>query len=120
MKDEARRWFLQAKDDFKAAKYNFEGNILKVAAFLCQQSIEKGFKSLLIEKTDEFPKIHDLTRLAKLVEAPLKIQELCSKINPAYIASRYPDSANKYSKSDVEKLLKYSQEVIKWLEENLN
>ncbi len=76
---------------------------------MSQQSIEKALKALLIQ----------LTRLAKLLNAPIRIIELCAKITPAYIASRYPDSAKKYSKQECEKILKYTQEVLVWTKKNL-
>ena len=119
MKEEVKKWMEQAKEDHDTAKFNFEGKKYKSAAFWCQQSIEKALKALLIKKTNSFPKIHDLTRLAKLNKAPITIIELCAKINPAYIASRYPDSPNKYTKVECKKIMSYSEEVLQWIKKNL-
>lgn len=44
---EARRWFLQARHDLQAARWNLEGGFFDTACFLCQQSAEKALKSLL-------------------------------------------------------------------------
>ena len=120
MKEEIKKWMEQAMEDYSTAKFNFDGEKYKSAAFWCQQSIEKTLKALLIKKTNNFPKIHDLTRLAKLNEAPIKIIELCAKINPAYIASRYPDSPKKYTEEECEQIIKYCAEVLAWTEKNLN
>ncbi len=76
MKEDAERWLRQAKEDLRAAQYNFYGKKYKVAAFLCQQSAEKALKALLIKKTNEFPKIHDLMKLARLLNCPDNILEL--------------------------------------------
>lgn len=119
MRQEAKNWWLQAKEDFDSAKYNSKGKKFYLAAFMSQQSVEKALKALLIQKTEDFPKIHDLTKLAKMVDAPVKIVELCAKINPAYIASRYPDIARKYSKKECSELLKYAKQVLEWTKKNL-
>ena len=65
MKEEVRKWFKKAKEDLNSAGYNFEGSKYDVAMFLCQQSAEKAFKALLIERTNELVKTHDLVFLAK-------------------------------------------------------
>lgn len=120
MRTEVENWWKQAAKDFEKAEVLYKSRHFDGTAFFCQQAIEKGLKGLLIQTTESFPKIHDLTRLAKLVEAPEKIRKLCSKINPAYTASRYPDSAEQYSEEDCEKLLTYSKAVLQWIERKLS
>jgi len=119
MRKETGSWLAQAKDDLDGAEFNFQGRRYSIAAFLCQQAIEKALKALLIETTASFPKIHDLTKLAKLSKAPANIVRLCSRVSPAYTASRYPDSPKQYSKEDCEKLLAESKVILKWIEEKL-
>ncbi|RLG17982.1 hypothetical protein DRN63_02225 [Nanoarchaeota archaeon] len=43
------------------------------------QLAEKALKAVHIKETSGFPKSHDLTRLARLINAPEKIIELCAK-----------------------------------------
>lgn len=117
MKQEAQSWWQQAREDIDAAQYNFQGSKLSLAAFMCQQAVEKALKALLIQAMNEFPKIHDLVRLARLAKAPQEILELCAKINPAYTATRYPDSPVGFSEKDCEKILNYAREVLRWTEE---
>jgi HEPN domain-containing protein len=119
MRKEAQNWLDQAADDFDGAEFNFQGKRYSIASFLCQQAVEKALKALLIEKTGNFPRIHDLTRLARLLEAPKDIVTRCSRITPAYTTSRYPDAPKQYSKEDCEKLLGDSKVVLKWIEEKL-
>ncbi len=85
MEEEVKKWIEKADKDLNTAKYNLKGDILDASVFFAQQSVEKAFKSLLLKKTNKFPKIHDLTKLGKLVSAPDKIIILCSKINPGYM-----------------------------------
>ncbi len=115
----SKKWIDKAEKDLETAKYNLKGDILDASVFFAQQSVEKAFKSLLLKKTNKFPKIHDLTKLGKLVNAPNKIIVLCSKINPGYIVVRYPDLGEDYSKEEVEEIIKFSEEVLKWIKEKL-
>ncbi len=120
MKEEVNKWMEQANEELDTADINFKAKKYFSSAFWCQQSVEKAFKALLIKRTNKFPKIHDLTKLARLTNAPKNILMLCSKINPAYTASRYPDSPKKYSKGECKKLIAYSKVILKWTKKNLS
>ena len=120
MKEEAKKWMEKAKRDLKTAKNSLKSKDYYAASFWCQQSAEKALKALLINRAGEFPKIHDLTKLARLANAPDSIIEVCAKINPAYTASRYPDAANEYTKEEVKSAVNYSNGVLKWIKKNLN
>ncbi len=87
--------------------------------FYAQQAVEKSFKALLIKETDSFPRIHDLTKLARLVDAPKKIIVFCSIINPGYIVSRYPNIGGEYGMEDSEDIIKAAGEVLKWIRKKL-
>ncbi|HLD42408.1 MAG TPA: HEPN domain-containing protein [Candidatus Nanoarchaeia archaeon] len=120
MKEEIKRWIDRAEADIRTANNSFKSGDYYASAFWCQQVAEKAFKALLIKRTKEFPKIHDLTRLAKLSNAPARIIEVCAKLNPSYTASRYPDSPESYTQKEAEQMIDYCQEVLKWIQENLN
>jgi len=120
MRKEAQNWFNQAEDDFDGAEFNYRGEKYYIAAFLCQQAFEKALKALLINETASFPKVHDLTRLARLARAPKDIITLCSKINPGYTASRYPDLPQQYFKEDCEELLADAKVILKWIKAKLD
>lgn len=118
--EEVERWIDKAEGDLRTAKYNLDGDMLDAAIFYSQQSAEKAFKALLIKNTNSFPWIHDLKKLAELVDAPENIIELCSKVNPVYIVSRYPNVDGEYSKEDVEEIVRFAEEVLEWIKEKLN
>lgn len=120
MKEEVKEWIKQAEKDLKTAKHNLKSKDYYAASFWCQQAAEKGFKALLIKNTENFPKIHDLKKLAELNNAPYEIIELSTKINPAYIVARYPDVAAKFNRRNSEETIKYCIEVLKWIKKNLN
>ena len=81
----------QAKNDYDTAKFNFNGKKYNYAAFLCQQAVEKALKSLLLEKTGNIRKIHDLVELGKEVELSETLLGDVKQLTLAYIHSRYPD-----------------------------
>jgi HEPN domain-containing protein len=80
MDTSASLWLKFAERDLRGAKKNYEIEEYHVSAFLAQQSAEKALKAIHIKETGSFPKTHDLTRLAKLINAPEDIVELCAEI----------------------------------------
>lgn len=125
MREESKHWFEQSKHDLKAAQYNFDGDILDVASYLCQQSIEKGLKSLIIEKNREAPGVsHSLIKLGKEVEIPSKYYRILKEISQEYFISRYPDAIgytpyDTYDKQEVKEIIKNTKEIIKWIENQI-
>lgn len=120
MKEETRKWLQQARRDLTTAKNSLKSKDYYAVAFWCQQSAEKAFKALLIEKTEKFPKIHDLSQLARLNATPNEILDLCAKLNPAYIVARYPDSPKKYTKQECEEVVNAANKVLLWIKKNIN
>lgn len=119
MKPETKSWLKRAERDLKTAGNSFKSKDYYASSFWCQQSIEKGLKALLIEKTGNFPKIHDLLRLAQLNDSPQRIQELCALVNPAYTGSRYPDISKTYTQKESKQILSMCREVLQWIKKNL-
>jgi HEPN domain-containing protein len=70
MKASANEWMQFAEMDLQAARIMLDHeNIASIAAFHCQQAVEKCLKALLEEKELDVPKTHDLEKLAARVEA---------------------------------------------------
>ena len=67
---EVKRWLKMSRDDFDSAQVNFDNKKYYVCVFLCQQSVEKGLKAIVIRKTGELFKVHDfnLERVEKTLE----------------------------------------------------
>jgi HEPN domain-containing protein len=120
MREEVERWLEKADEDLETAKYNLRGKMLNAAIFYSQQATEKALKALQIKKLNKFEKIHDLVKLAESVDANKRILDLCDQINPVYSVSRYPDViGNKYSREEVEEILKSSKKVLEWVKEEI-
>lgn len=93
MKQTTKDWLLAAEDDLLAAKTLMnDSRLTHVAAFHCQQCLEKCFKAK-IEELEKTPlKSHDLFRLQLAADIPLSDSEthLMGIINEVYIDARYP------------------------------
>ena len=61
MKEEVKRWLDKAKEDLEKAEVLLKSEHYDGAAFFSQQSAEKALKAIIIKRTNNFPKIHDLT-----------------------------------------------------------
>jgi HEPN domain-containing protein len=96
--DMAKEWLRYAAGDLLAARHMIEDMYPKqteIAAWHCQQCVEKALKAFLVAHDIDPPKIHDLEKLASLCQNSddifTEIQDDCRKINPYGTASRYPD-----------------------------
>ena len=120
MKEEVKRWIEKSEDDLRKAKDNFNLKNYDLSSFLCQQSIEKMLKALLIEKTGKFPKIHDLLKLGELSNIDKILLEKCESLNSVYIETRYPDISNEeYTSEESKEDIKTAESIIKWAKKNI-
>lgn len=94
MKKQVDQWLSLAEKDLKSAILLSEDETLtSIAAFHCQQAVEKGFKAILENNNERIPKIHNLEILYERSKPIISIAldlEMLQKINEVYIDSRYP------------------------------
>jgi len=93
MKQTTKDWITAAEDDLLAAKIlGYDVRITNLAAFHCQQCLEKCFKAMIEEMDKPSIKSHDLIRLHLNANIQLSISELVllGIINEVYIDARYP------------------------------
>jgi HEPN domain-containing protein len=116
-------WIKHAVKDLDTAKYLLEEKRLEDCAFYCQQSAEKALKALYIKNKEEIIRIHDITRLGRVLELPQELIEACIRLTPIYFTARYPDSKGFssliYTKRDCEEFITDSNKIIKWVKKNL-
>ncbi len=94
--EEGRRWYQQAREDFKWDRNIFGQNGgYHIICFLCQQIGEKGLKAYLYARGEELVLGHSIVKLsekAALLEGAFK--EKCgnwSVLDTYYITARYPN-----------------------------
>lgn len=119
MKEEAKNWIMQAEADLDKAKILFENNKFDGASFYAHQTIEKSLKAVIIIKTNNLVKIHDLFNLGKSANLPIELIEKIKNLSGLYIDSRYgiindKIPAERYTKNDSKQFLLISEEVLEW------
>jgi len=107
---EIRRWLVKARHDWSAATKIFSPDCqeLDVAAFHCQQAVEKTLKAYLVSQAVAFEKIHDLRRLldycATHDSAFDSLRDAAEPLTLYAVAFRYPGPAEP-SREEVEAAL---------------
>jgi len=120
MKPEVGRWWNKAKDDLEKAKILFDNKKYDGAVFYCQQSVEKGLKSLYLKNNDKIKRVHDLFELGKDVKIPSNLLNYCKEITQGYTYSRYPDIEEPQDIDEISSsFIEYTKEILKWIEKNL-
>lgn len=119
MVDAGSVWWKRAVRDMEIAESNFGTGFFDAASFYAQQSAEKALKAVLADDGAP-PRVHDLRFLARKVKAPLPIVEAARRLDPVYMASRYPDAPAKDSDSDFDEkraraMIRCSKEVLTWV-----
>lgn len=119
-----RQWFTYASRDIRAAIAILEmGNEFKnIAAFNCQQGVEKVIKGYLVFNGVRPPKSHSIKELSKLVEnldpklaKKLAKAEILTKYTVVY---RYPDAEKKpLTLKQVRSAIKLSNQLFEQLRE---
>jgi HEPN domain-containing protein len=110
---ESRRWYLQAKDDFKFVEWVLkEGVFFDKGCFLAQQAGEKVVKACLYATGKRRVIGHSLfemiAELARIEDGFDKISEPAKRLDRFYITTRYPNGLpggspfQLYSLSDLE------------------
>jgi HEPN domain-containing protein len=125
MRPEAQAWWDLAREDLESARVTIDAGRFYVGAFLCQQCVEKALKAVwMVRKRRHAPKTHNLMDLAEELEILARFETPLLRLNPQYVATRYPDAANgdparNYNRELAELLLHDAQEVIAWCQSEL-
>lgn len=95
-KEEALRWFTQAKDEFEDADELRKRGRFYLALFHFQQSAEKALKAFLYLRAEssEVFRVHSIGDLASMaIEADPDFKEIKSakKLDKYYVITRYPN-----------------------------
>ena len=116
---DASTWIEFAETDISAATHLFNTHYpipTNIVCYLCQQSVEKALKAVLVQNNVTVPKTHDINKILDIVavyEPSITLEEnIADKITTFAIESRYPDEVFDFTKDDAEFILKYSKEIL--------
>jgi len=98
MKKQVDAWVRFAQNDLSAVYEIIEKpDLTGVAAFLCQQAIEKFFKALILKYEEPPIRTHNLLTLYGTIKKVTNLElneDSLALINDIYLESRYPCDAN--------------------------
>lgn len=94
--EEAKRWLIQAQDEFEDAELLRKFGRFYIALFHFQQAVEKAFKAFLyskIESVDIFytHSIDELSKIAIKLDSDFEYVMDAKKLDRYYIQTRYPN-----------------------------
>lgn len=126
MTDTVKLWVERAEYDLESAKSMLSIGRYLYVAFMCQQAIEKILKGFIQNQTGTLaPYTHNLVLLSEV--SGLKFSEnqldFFVVMSSYYINTRYPDVKQKLAQDLNElkskEILKKSEEVFRWLKNEL-
>jgi HEPN domain-containing protein len=118
-------WWRYAQDDVAAARtlHDADPSLTRAVCLHAQQGAEKGIKAALVFLQIDFPRTHDLKRLARLLPQewtlPPEVQEDLDWLTTWATASRYPDAAADATRGDAIRALDRAQDVLEAIRGNL-
>jgi HEPN domain-containing protein len=115
--DDPREWLGRARSNLTYAQTEVAGVYLEDRCFEAQQAAEKAIKAVLIHRDIEFPFIHNLLTLLKLLEdsgeyIPPTVQQ-AEDLTPFAVLTRYP-GADPVSQSEYEDAVTIAETVLTW------
>ena len=122
-----KKWIERASYDLVTAKAMLATKRYLYVAFMCQQSLEKILKAIIIEDGEEALWTHNLVRLAEKAKVyhlmTNEDQDFLADLTPFAIESRYGDYRRKLSeiinKKMAKKYFEKSKEIFKWLKKRI-
>lgn len=121
--DHPREWLSRARSNLVRAKSKLPGVYLEDLCFDAQQAAEKAVKAVMIQRSIEFPYVHDLARLLSLLEEAGKhISEVVRKaeeLTRYALVTRYPGIARPVSEQEYAEAVEIAERVVQWAEEHL-
>lgn len=130
-KEEAKRWFIQAEDEFTDAEELRLRKRFYLALFHFQQATEKALKAFLYTVTSSEEvffthSIYELSEMASEADKDFKDVAEASKLDEYYIPTRYPNglpggvpSRFYNNPKEVEEAMNLAKGVIKLVEKKL-
>lgn len=121
--DDPREWLNRARSNLARARDQAAEVYLEDLCFDAQQAAEKAIKAVMIKRGIDFPYIHDIARLLRLLEAdgqtiPEHV-ERAAGLAPYATVLRYPGIEQPVSTGAHAEAVETAEAVVRWAEEQL-
>src|SRR5437867_8024733 len=116
---EAMDFWAQARADLATAVTLMDAGIYYACVFFSQQAAEKALKAAAADTQGRSPKGHNLIQIANNLNAPVDVMNAAAELNPEFLLSRNPDSADgvpaqMYDKGSARLHLRCSNDILEW------
>ena len=114
-----RAWIKKAESDLKTAEHTLtlkESCPFDTVCFHAQQCAEKYLKALLVYRSIDFPKTHDIRLLMQRVPADVKLGFFIEEVIPLNrytIEARYPGDWEPFDREEAETAVSIARKVRK-------
>ncbi|MGA2975637.1 MAG: HEPN domain-containing protein [Spirochaetia bacterium] len=116
---EALRWLFQAENDLEYERHGFRGAYYAQICFQCQQTCEKGLKSIYYGRLGRrVVPGHSLVELSKSLDLDDALKQELAVLDQYYIPTRYPKGLpggvpyEAYTRNQAERALATCETVI--------
>ena len=121
--DDPREWLNRARSNLARARNRAAEVYLEDLCFDAQQAAEKAIKAVMIKRGIDFPYIHDIARLLRLLESdgqaiPEHV-ERAAGLTPYATVLRYPGIEQPVSTGAHAEAVETAEAVVRWAEEQL-
>jgi HEPN domain-containing protein len=112
-----RQWVAKAEEDIRTAEYALtmpENCPHGTICFHAQQCVEKYIKALLVWRSIEFPRIHDIGELVALLPEEISFpltEEEQEKLTDHAVVSRYPGDGEPIDRIEAEQAVALARKV---------
>jgi HEPN domain-containing protein len=115
----AMDFWAQARADLATATTLLDAGIYYASVFFSQQAAEMALKGATLDKQGRCPRGHNLIQIANSLNAPVDVMNAAAELNPEFMLSRNPDSADgvpaqMYDKGSARLHLRCANDIVDW------
>jgi HEPN domain-containing protein len=115
----AMDFWSQARADLATAVTLLDAGVYYASVFFSQQAAEKALKGATIDKQGRCPKGHNLIQMANNLNAPVDVMNAAAELNPEFLLTRNPDSADgvpaqMFDKGSARLHLRCANDIVEW------
>lgn len=121
--DDAREWLNRARSNLARARAVTAEAYLEDYCFDAQQAAEKAIKAVMLKRGIDFPYIHDIARLLRILEsdgqAVPESLERAADLTRYATSMRYPGADEPVSAEAHGEAVAVAETVVRWAEEQV-
>ncbi len=120
MRPEVADLLAQADEDMTTAQSLIDTARWYASVFFSHQATNRRLEALYVVEKSEHPRMHDLTKICRGLDAPDGVCLGARRLNRHYVTTRYPDAANgvpadQYDEAQAREYREIAMEIAEWV-----